>query len=428
MERKMSGGASSSGRVGGRAPAVLAACAAVGAAAFAAALLLGQPQRAWQAFHVNFLFWTGLAFAGVVISAILRLTDSRWGLTVRRLGECGVAFVPVALLLFAGEAFGWRHIGPSLAGLSPGKQAWLAPSALLLRDGIALAVLAAGALAYVCVSLRPDLGAARDDGRAPATWLVARLSRGWRGPEREAVRSRRITVHLGAWLVLAYCLVFTLLGIDLIMALDPTWTSTLFGAYFFITNLYLGWAALSATAGWIGMRDGGPSAAAIDAKVRHSLGTVFFAFCFLSVDFFWSQFLVIWYGNLPEEAPFVLRRIRGAPWGDVAFAVLLFCYAVPFFALLFKRLKRDPRTLFALGALVVALVWLERFLLVVPSVWRGAGVPFGPLEIGVTLGFAGLFGVSWSWLARRVPLQPAAAVVAAQEAEAEAAEREAADG
>ncbi len=413
----MSGGPSVTWRRGPGADRVLVLCVLVGAAAFAAALVSGATVRAWQAFHVNFLFWRGLAFAGVVISAVLRMTESRWGWAVRRLGECSAAFLPFVLLLQLGDAAGWGVLGPELGDVARAKQVWLEPAGLLLRDGAALLLLVGLALAYVYFSVRPDLGAAKEAGKAAGP-LAGRWTRGWRGAGAEAVRARRITGVLAPLLVIAYCLGFTLFGIDQVMALDPTWTSTLFGAYFFITSLYLGWAGLAAAASLVRLRGFGELGPAIDDDVLHNLGKLLFAFCFLALDFFWSQFLVIWYGNLPEETPFVLRRIREQPWADLAFAVLLFCFLVPFAALLFRRIKRDPRTLLIVSLLVVAAMWLERFVLVAPSVWRGGGLPFGFLELGVTAGFGGLAGLCWLWLLRRVPLLPASAVTAAQEADA----------
>ena len=203
------------------------------------------------------------------------------------------------------------------------------------------------------------------------------------------------------------------------MGLDPTWMSTLFGAYFFITNLYMGWAALALIAAVARRRDLWGHADALTEDVRHSLGKLLFAFCFLAMDFFWSQFLVIWYGNLAEETPFILRRIREQPWQNVALVVLLFAYVVPFFALLFRSIKKDPRTLALVGLVALCAMWLERYLLIAPSVWKGGGLPLGPLELGVTLGFLGLAGLSWRWAVRRVPLLPAPALTAAQAAEEE---------
>jgi hypothetical protein len=422
MERRMSSGPETRKRAVLRPELLLGLAAVAGAAAFGAALGLGSAARAWQAFHVNFLFWTGLAFAGVVLSAVLRLTDSRWGFAVRRLGECSAAFLPVSLVLYLGVVAGHGTLMPDVHHLAPAKQLWLAPTFLLVRDGAALLGLAALAFVYLYYSLRPDVGAARDAGERTLGAFGGWLTRGWRGAEAEAKRSRKATAFLAVALVVAYALVFTLLAIDQVMALDPTWMSTLFGAYFFITNLYGGWALLAFAAVLARRANLGGLGAAVGDDVLHSLGKLLFAFCFLSLDFFWSQFLVIWYGNLPEETPFVLRRIRQMPWQTVALAVLVFCFVVPFLALLFRSIKRDPRTLAAVGLVVLAALWVERFLLVAPSTWRGSGLPLGPLELGVTLGFLGLAGLAWLFAARRVPLLPAAAVTAALEAESAVAE------
>lgn len=392
---------------------LLASCVAVGLLTFAVALTQGLPLRAWQAFHVNFLFWTGLAFAGVVISAVFRITDSRWGFAVRRLGECGAAFLPLSLLLYVGVVLGHGTVAPHGHHLNHARALWLEPTGLLVRDGAALLALALLALAYVYYSLRPDLDPAAPTGGK----LVALLTRGWRGPEAEAKRSRRLTAVLSPLLIVAYALVFTLLGVDQVMALDLTWMSTLFGAYFFVVNLYLGWATLALLASLARTERWGGLESAVTTDVLHNLGKLMFAFCFLSMDFFWSQFLTIWYGNLPEETPFILRRIRVEPWNNVAAMVLLFLFATPFIALLFKRIKRDARTLAVVGLLVIVMVWVERFLLVAPSIWRPDGFWFGPVELGVTLGFLGLAGLAYGAALRRVPLLPAPAVIAAQRAE-----------
>ncbi len=408
----------SSGREAGRlgwrrGRLLLAACVAVGAAVFGAALGFGLALRAWQAFHVNFLFWTGMAFAGVVLSAVFRITDSRWGFAVRRLGECGAAFLPLSLVLYAGVVLGHGTLASHGHPLNHAREVWLAPTGLLVRDGAALLGLVLLALAYVYHSLRPDLDPAAADGGGRAAFLT----RGWRGAEAEARRSRRVTAVLSPLLIVAYALVFTLLAVDQVMALDTTWISTLFGAYFFVVNLYLGWAVLALLASLARAERWGGLESAIDDDVLHNLGKLLFAFCFLSLDFFWSQFLTIWYGNLPEETPFLLLRMRAEPWVNVSAMVLLFLFATPFVALLFKRVKRDARALATVALLVVVMVWVERLLLVAPSIWRPDGFWFGPVELGVTLGFLGLAGLAWAWAVRRVPLLPSPAVTAAQRAE-----------
>lgn len=412
MSSGPSGGARGGAAGGRNLPLGLFACFLLGVVAFAYGLFSPQPLRAWQALQVNFIYFTGLAFAGVVIAAIYTLTESRWGLRVRRLAECGVALVPLSLLAFVGVAVGHRDFAPAaqhLDHLAPSKQVWLEPSFLLARDGVALLVLALLAFAFVYYSFRVDLGAPPGGFRPKQNGLVAWLTRGFRGYEAERARAKRIQYMLAPALVLAYALVFSLLAFDQVMSLDPTWISTLFGGYVFITTMFLGWATLSAVAVVVSERKGDDALASYGAAItvddRHDLGKIFFAFCMLSADFFWSQYVVIWYGNIPEETPFLIRRVYEMPWKPVSLAVLILCFGAPFVLLLFRRVKRTKTTLFGVGVLVMVMVWLERFLLIVPSTWvdhegRPLGdpaLPLGLIEVGVTLGFLGAAGLLYRW-------------------------------
>jgi hypothetical protein len=117
----------------------------------------------------------------------------------------------------------------------------------------------------------------------------------------------------------------------------------------------------------------------------------------------WSQFLVIWYGNLPEETYFIFYRLYGA-WRPVGVAVFFLVFVIPFIGLLGVKPKKYPATM--LGFAIVSLVgiWLERYLEVVPSVNHGAGPAIGVPEVGVTLFFGGLFLLAWAWFAARYPI------------------------
>lgn len=390
---------------------VLGACVLIGVAAFAYGLI-SDPLRAWQSIHVNFLYWLGLTFASVVISAIYELTASKWGQHVKRLNESVVALIPMVLIAYLGVMAGhetiyhaaheeFRHHGHELTG---GKALWLRTDFLLARDGIVLLLFSFVAIWFIKHALRPALGVAAASRaalrRSPlAQWIIG----GYRGYAIERARSTRTRQILAPILVLLYALTMTIIAFDQIMGLDPIWISTLFGAYFFITSLYLAWAALSAASVVARLRRGTDSIARTGRRIVvddfHSLGKLLFAFCMLSADFFWSQYVVIWYGNIPEETPFILRRVRMEPWSDVSWAVLLFCYAVPFIWLIFKRNKRTPESLFAISVLIMVMVWIERFLLVVPSLWHHPhGLPLGLVEIGVTLGFVGLAGICYRYV------------------------------
>ncbi|MCY4119414.1 MAG: hypothetical protein OXG72_00630, partial [Acidobacteria bacterium] len=137
----------------------------------------------------------------------------------------------------------------------------------------------------------------------------------------------------------------------------------------------------------------------------HDLGKLLFGFCILWAYLFWSQYLVIWYGDLAEETEFVYHRMHGA-WEPVAWAVFAMTFAGPFVVLLSRAVKTWVPGLTTVAAVVLAGMWLERFVLVVPSLWHGEGVPLGLPELPVTAGVAGLFVLSYAAFLDRFPALP----------------------
>ena len=105
---------------------------------------------------------------------------------------------------------------------------------------------------------------------------------------------------------------------------------------------------------------------------------------------FWSQYLVIWYGDLPEETEFIAHRMNGA-WAPLAWTVFALVFVIPFVVLLSRAVKTSPRGLTAIACVGLVGLWLERFILVSPSLWHGNGVPLGVIELLVTAGVLGLF-------------------------------------
>jgi hypothetical protein len=188
--------------------------------------------------------------------------------------------------------------------------------------------------------------------------------------------------------VIVYAITFSLLTIDLVMSISPGWTSTLFPAYFFMGNLYAGIAVTVAACFFWKLFERNDKW--LDDAHAHDLGKLLLGFSMLWTYLFWSQYLVIWYGNLPEEIEFVALRTRGA-WERTSWIVLILCSAIPFFALLSRAMKR-PMPLFSIALVSVAGIWLERFLLVAPS---DTLAPILRLpDFAVTLGFGALFGLS----------------------------------
>lgn len=343
----------------------------VGVVTFAAALATGQAARAWQAYLLNLLFWTGIAECGVVFSAAYQITRGQWSGTLRRMAESLWFFLPVAVALFLVlMLFGARSVFWWAAGPAGEKGHWLNVPFVTLRGLAVFAVVFSVSIAYVYCSQRP----ARDHGR---------------------------TAVLAPLVVIAFGVGFSLLGFDLVMSLDPHWYSTLFGWYFFVGAFYslLAWLAVSACA----FRKAWGLERHLDAAQSHDLGKLLFGFCLLTGGFLWAQWLVFWYGNLPEEVRYVIRRYYEMPYAPAAWVMTYGGFVLPMVVLLSQALKRNPKLLAVAGGWILVMMWLERYVWIVPSVWKGEGAPW-LIEALISAGFLG--GFVWGWLAhnRRMPL------------------------
>ncbi len=356
-----------------------------------------QVQRVWQAYLVNFVFWFGMAAGSILFVAVLNMTHARWGRPLKRLAEALGAFLPVSFILFwplyAGRAslFPWIHEPPH------GKEKWLNVPFLFARDGIAIFLLTTVAMALIYFSVKAD---------------SVRLSDG-RALEPDVCWKRQNT--LSPVLGILYALILSLVGFDLVMSLDPHWTSTLFGGYFFVGSFYIALAALTLLSSLL------RKTSALEPMLRprhfHDLGKLLFGFCMMTGYLFYSQFLVIWYGNLPEETRYVLERIRQRPWVPLPWIILGTCFAGPFFVLLVKKLKINPRWLMGMSVIILIGMWLERFLLIAPSLWRNERMPLGLIECSITAGFLGSVGLTGILFLRKFPLLPVADPLFREEAE-----------
>ena len=141
-------------------------------------------------------------------------------------------------------------------------------------------------------------------------------------------------------------------------------------------------------------------------KQFHDLGKLLLGFCVVTGDFFYSQFLVIWYGNLPEEAQYVILRVRNTPWQVLAWTVLIVCFALPFFILLNRKIKMKPRAMVILGVIILIGMWLERLLLIAPSLWKGEQLPLGMIELLISAGFFGAMALCVLLFLRQFPILP----------------------
>jgi len=357
--------------------------ALVGAAAFVSVLGSGQAARAWQSYHFNFMFWTGLAQGLVVFAATQKIAKGHWSGVVIRFAEAGAAFLAVALLLYVGLFMGRAYIFTWLHEPRPDIGAWLTPGFFFVRNGAILAALVWLSWRFVRHDMAPDLRELAD-GR-PADRLEGR-------PEiaREA-----------GLLIVGYAFGYSMLAFDLMMSLAHKWVSNLFGAFYFMGSFLAALMALAVLT--IVLRRRMRLERLVSTKQLHDLGKLCFGFTVFWAYLMWSQYLVIWYGNLPEETYFIFYRLLG-PWRPVGIAVFLLVFVVPFVGLLGVKPKRYPPTFLLFALVSLAGIWLERYLEVVPSINGGAGPALGVPELAATLLFGGLFLLATGWFATRYPM------------------------
>jgi hypothetical protein len=359
------------------------ALVACGLAAFAVEFAGAVPGRAWQAYLINFLLFSAIAQGALLFSALMHTVGARWPGVLAELAEAFAGFFPVSLALFPPLYFGREHLFPWLhMALPHGKEAWLNLPFLMSRDFAALSLLYGLGWAY--------------------RHRAARLRR--EPPAAHDQRLARRTTQLAILYMLAFALVLSLIGYDLVMAADPHWFSTLFGAYSFIKAIYLGFGALIILAASLHLNPA--SGVVISQGQFHDLGKLFFAFCLVWADFFYAQLVVIWYGNIPEETSYVIARTLLPPWNRLAWVVFLVCFMAPFLVLLNRRVKTIPAAMRVFCALIIAGLWLEHLLLLGPSLNSGAtGIELGLPEVLMTAGFSGLMALAvGKTLARRLEM------------------------
>jgi hypothetical protein len=383
-----------------------AGLAVLGLILFIGALGGEDAGRAWHLFHVNWLYFTGLAGGSVAFAAVQKITNAKWSGLVIRFAEASVAFLPLSLVgLVLIFTFGYHAVyGPMEAaahGMNHSKAVWLSWHFMFARLGIGLLILYWVGWKLIKADLIPDMLAVRSIAGPGRRSLFERWTRGYDGTP-PAARALDERIHrLAPLYAVLYAVVFSVVAFDGIMALQPHWFSNLLGGFYFMGS-FLGAHMLLALVSMYGAAHLGISDL-VSPKQRHDLGKLAFGFTVFWTYLMWAQFLVIWYGNLPEETGFVFARLWGN-WLPVGAAVLLGMFIIPFFGLLGVAPKK-VRATFAFFATVSLLsLWLERYLLVMPSITALPGPVFGLVEAGPTLMFLGFYLLSYALFARTFPM------------------------
>jgi len=347
-------------------------------------LNVDQFLRSWL---IGFLFCMGLSMGSLALLMMQHMTGGQWGLVSRRVCEAAARNLPFVALMFV----------PVLLGL-PRLYTWAVPGA--------------AATDHVINMKSPYLNVPFFVGRAVlffavwvlGSWLLnawsARQDRGEVAVHPSDTRRFRVVSAPG---LLIYVVTMTFASVDWIMSLDPHWYSTIFG---FILVAGQGLAALALVIAVLAaLQDAEPLATYVNPGLHFlDLGKLLLAFVMLWAYFSFSQLLIIWAGNLPEEIPFFYIRFRGG-WQWVSLIILLGHFTLPFALLLSRDLKRRPRLLaqvaiFILFMRVVDLVWI------VEPMFKHEGFPIHWMDVALPLGLTGVWMFLFARHLRSRPLLP----------------------
>jgi hypothetical protein len=352
------------------------------ALAVSAALYRGDPARFHQAWLLAFLYFLSLALGGLCYVLMMQAARAGSSVSVRRLGEALMATLPLFPLLFVPVLLGLHH-------LYEWSHADAVARDVLLRHKHAylnVPFFAARAAVYFLV------------WGGTAWWFYRRSLEQDRTGAPELTR-RMQTVAPPALVALGVTITFA--AFDWIMSLQPHWSSTIFGLYFFAGSFAGAFGLLALLAAWL---RAGALAQVIKPDQLHDLGKWLFGFVAFWAYLAFSQYVLIWYANLPEETVFFARRWRGG-FQTVTVLLVLGHFAVPFFLLLARSVKRSPRALAVAGVWVLAAHLVDLYWLVLPA-QPGARAGVRLVDVTVFIGVGGLFVAALAWLLARHALVP----------------------
>lgn len=358
-------------------------------------------QRAWTAFHMNWLFFAMIASAGVTVAAVQRITTARWSRGVVRMIEGFAAFMPVAfvfllIILFVGNSKiypWWNLVGTP--ELIHEKNTYLNHGFFWLRSLLIFGAMTVCSLWFTWLSVRLDVGVTPEEGASWAAGWRAKMRAGFGDERRELHATHHRQGKIAVAIVLLYGLGWVVLAWDHSMSLDTHFYSTMYGWQVFMGAWVAMLMAWSIIARWwrnhLGAYD------VITEAHFHDIGKLCFAFTAFWGYVTFGQYLVIWYGNVPEESHFFYLRLV-APWKNVTLLAGWLGFVFPFFGLLSVKAKTYTPSMafFALCSLVG--IWLSRYTEIYPSVYVGHGttLPLGFWEIGIAGLYLGAFILSYA--------------------------------
>ncbi len=330
--------------------------------------MAGHQEQFWPAYLVSFFFFTCLGLGGLFFAAINNIAQSGWSSSIRRISEGLTSFLPAviagSLILVLGLKYLYPWANPeqvSENAVLGAKTAYLNPGFLILR----LLIFSIGSFVFAQVivgnSLKQD-----KTGNDQLT---------------------RTNVPLSIAFVLFFAISFSLFSVDVLMSLSPSWYSTIFGVYTFSGLFQSSMAVLILLAYYL--QSTGTVKGYINDEHIHDMAKYLKGFTVFWAYIGFSQFMLIWYANIPEETEFYLMRSQGG-WMAISVALLIFRFIVPFIALLPRWAKRTPSHLKMVCYLVIFMQYVDIFWMVYPN-FNDTQFTVNLWQAGTFLGFFGVF-------------------------------------
>lgn len=344
---------------------------------------LRSDAHTWPALLLNGTYIVSLSVSAVFFIATQRVTGARWSASLRRIPEAFAMVLPVAsillLALFLGRQaiFPWSHPGafdqaPAIAG----KVRYLQMPWVFTRTVIALLLWTGFALFLRRTSLAQD-----------------------QHPDMSLKLHERFT-RCAVLFVPVFAVTFSLFAFDWLISLEPEWFSTMFAVYVFAGTFVQGIAVVTlATV----LLKRGPLNSFVSERQLHDLGKLLFAFTTFWAYIWVGQYLLIWYGNIPEEISHFVSRTNG-PWLYLFAANFIVNWVVPFLVLLSARAKQTPRILIGVSLLLLVGHWIDLYLLIMPSFRRTPGL--GLSELAIAAGYLALVYLLFARALARASMVP----------------------
>jgi molybdopterin-containing oxidoreductase family membrane subunit len=360
----------------------------------------------WALDITNFVFWIGISHAGTLISAILRVTGAEWRRPVTRCAEAITVFALMIGAMFPivhlgrPQFFYWMVPYPNERGLWPNFRSPLA------WDFFAINTYLLGSMIYLYLPLIPDLALLRDKAKGLRQRLYSILSLGWRGTEIQWERLDRAVQVMAVIIIPVAVSVHTIVSWDFAMAIRPMWHSTIFGPYFVAGAIFSGIAALIIAMAVL------RRVFRLEAYLKpvhfNNLGLLLLTMSLIWFYFTFAEYLTTWYGNKPEEMVVFNLKVNGA-FSPLFWTMVIGCFAIPVPLLAIRKLRTIKGTVIASITVVIGM-WLERFLIIVPTLSHPK-LPFNwhsyrPtwVEVMLTMGPIGYFILLYAVFVKLFPI------------------------